>query len=77
MANKKSAIPSPRAAGALSVTDGCDFIGCIVHHDGVWFGSDDVLLGEFDSQHKAVCAFRKPMLTKFATTTRSIKVSKQ
>jgi len=63
--NKKfvgNVIPSPRAAGALSVTDGGDTIGSIVIRGESFFSfdADGVLLGEFDTQRDAVFAFPIP-----------------
>jgi hypothetical protein len=48
----------PHVPGSLAVTDGHETIGHIVIRDGSFFafGIDDILIGEFDTQRKAVRA---------------------
>jgi hypothetical protein len=57
MSKKRTDIPNPHAPGALAVTDGGTCIGYIVHAGAyIAFGADDVLVGEFDTQGKAMRA---------------------
>ncbi len=54
-------IPKLYISAALAVSDGAQLAGYVVEHDGSWFayGRDHVLIGEFESQHAAVCAIPK------------------
>jgi hypothetical protein len=53
---KKSNLPSAHAPGALSVTDGTEFVGTIVKHSGEYFSFDPtgVLVGEYPTQAAAM-----------------------
>jgi hypothetical protein len=48
----------PHVPGSLAVTDGRETVGHIVVRDGSYFafGIDDILIGEFDTQSKAIRA---------------------
>ncbi len=57
MNKKRTDIPNPHAPGALAVTDGGTCIGYIVHAGAYFaFGADGVLVGEYDTQGKAMRA---------------------
>jgi hypothetical protein len=55
---KRANIPNPHTCEALTVTDGTEFAGRIVAHAGAFyaFGTDDNLVGKFDTQREAMRA---------------------
>jgi hypothetical protein len=55
---RKSDIPHPHVANALSVTDGTETVGFLVASDGSFFSfdRDAVLIGEFATQRQAMRA---------------------